>query len=79
MEIIDTKISFPLDVNNREELLKIVRSSVGTKFTARLGDLVPNLALDAVQTVKTLGADGKSVEIDIKKLAKGGKDSRWGN
>ena len=54
LEIIDKKISFPLDVNNREELLKIIRSTVGTKFTARLGDLVPNLALDAVQTVKTL-------------------------
>lgn len=70
VEIIDTKIAFPLDTENREELLKIVRSTVGTKFTARLGDLVPNLALDAVETVKTLGPDGKTTEIDIKKFAK---------
>ena len=40
-------ISFPIDVADRDEMLKIVKSSIGTKFTARMGELIPNLALDA--------------------------------
>ena len=36
---------------DRDEMLKIVKSSIGTKFTARMGELIPNLALDAVMCV----------------------------
>lgn len=32
LEILRDQISVPVDVENREEMLKIVRSSVGTKF-----------------------------------------------
>ena len=32
LEILRDQISVPVDVDNREEMLKIVRSSVGTKF-----------------------------------------------
>ena len=32
LEILKDQISIPVDIENREEMLKIVRSSVGTKF-----------------------------------------------
>lgn len=32
LDILRNQISIPVDVENREEMLKIVRSSVGTKF-----------------------------------------------
>lgn len=43
--------SFPVDVNDDEQMLKIVMSSIGTKFTHRFGDLMGRLALDAVRKV----------------------------
>ena len=39
IQIIDD-LSFPLDVNNRDQMLKIVNSCLGTKFTNRFGDLM---------------------------------------
>ena len=68
LKVIDS-ISFPIDVTNRDEMMKIVKSSVGTKFTARMGELIPNLALDAVMCVARKNADGTN-DIDIKKYAK---------
>ena len=62
-------ISFPIDVADRDEMLKIVKSSIGTKFTARMGELIPNLALDAVMCVARKNEDGTN-DIDIKKYAK---------
>ena len=62
-------ISFPIDVTDRDEMLKIVKSSIGTKFTARMGELIPNLALDAVMCVARKNEDGTN-DIDIKKYAK---------
>lgn len=32
LEVLKDQISVPVDVDNREEMLKIIRSSVGTKF-----------------------------------------------
>ena len=32
LDILREQISVPVDIENREEMLKIVRSSVGTKF-----------------------------------------------
>ena len=68
LKVIDA-ISFPVDVDNRDEMLKIVKTSIGTKFTARMGELIPNLALDAVMCVARKNADGTN-DIDIKKYAK---------
>jgi T-complex protein 1 subunit gamma len=68
LKVIDS-ISFPIDVTNRDEMMKIVKSSVGTKFTARMGELIPNLALDAVMCVARKNVDGTN-DIDIKKYAK---------
>jgi len=68
LRVIDA-ISFPIDVTDRSEMLKIVKSSIGTKFTARMGELIPNLALDAVMCVARKNEDGTN-DIDIKKYAK---------
>jgi len=57
-----------LDPNSREDMLKVVRSCLSTKFVNRWGDLMCNLALDAVQTV-TLEKNGRR-EVDIKRYAK---------
>lgn len=58
-----------LDTNNRDQMLNIVRSCLGTKFVSRFGDLVCNLALDAVQCV-TITEEGRPPEIDIKRYAR---------
>jgi len=62
------KFSVKLDPNNRNDLLKVVRSCLSTKFVSRWGDLMCNLALDAVQTV-SLEQNGRK-EVDIKRYAK---------
>jgi len=62
------KFSGKLDPTNRNELLKVVRSCLSTKFVSRWGDLMCNLALDAVQTV-SLEQNGRK-EVDIKRYAK---------
>ncbi len=33
-------MAFPIDVNDRGQMLKILNSTVGTKYTARFGDLL---------------------------------------
>lgn len=68
IDIVDN-ISFKLDVNNREELIKTVSSCIGTKFTHRFGTLIADLALDAVLTV-AVDIPGGGREIDLKKYAK---------
>ena len=62
-------ICFPIDVNDHEQMLKIVMSCIGTKFTNRFGSLMAELALEAVKTVRSVRDDGVA-EIDIKKYAK---------
>eukprot|EP01117_Protostelium_nocturnum_P013414 TRINITY_DN49_c0_g2_i1.p1 TRINITY_DN49_c0_g2~~TRINITY_DN49_c0_g2_i1.p1 ORF type:complete len:552 (-),score=208.87 TRINITY_DN49_c0_g2_i1:122-1777(-) len=67
LDVID-RLAVKVDTNNREELLKIVNSSIGTKFISRWGDIMTNLALDAVLAVTI--QDGDRKEIDIKRYAK---------
>ena len=63
------KMSFPIDINNRQQMLNVVNSCIATKFTHRFGTLMAELALDAVQMVaQDLGNGHK--EIDIKNYAK---------
>jgi len=62
-------MSFPVDLNDRDSLTKIISTCVGTKYTNRFGKLMIDLALDAVTTVMIEGADGKK-EIDVKRYAK---------
>eukprot|EP01102_Stenamoeba_stenopodia_P008945 TRINITY_DN2616_c0_g4_i1.p1 TRINITY_DN2616_c0_g4~~TRINITY_DN2616_c0_g4_i1.p1 ORF type:complete len:551 (-),score=162.04 TRINITY_DN2616_c0_g4_i1:63-1715(-) len=62
------KIAVKIDANNRGEILKVIKSCLGTKFANRWSSLMCELALDAVLTVTT-ETNGKK-EIDIKRYAK---------
>ncbi|EFN57837.1 hypothetical protein CHLNCDRAFT_30487 [Chlorella variabilis] len=63
------EVCFPIDTNDRQQMLNIVNSCIGTKFTMRFGSLIAELALDAVQTITVDHGEGRR-EIDIKKYAK---------
>jgi T-complex protein 1 subunit gamma len=58
-----------IDIQNKDEMRKLIQASVGTKFSARIGNLVRDLALDAVLTVAGTSASGKK-EVDVKRYAK---------
>lgn len=68
LELLKTKVSTPVDTTNRDEMVKIVKSSVGTKFISKWSDLACKIALDATATV-ALEENGRK-EIDIKRYAK---------
>ena len=40
MKVIE-ELSFPVDVDDSEQMLKIISSCIGTKFTSRFGTLMP--------------------------------------
>lgn len=40
IEVID-KLAFRIDTNDKEQMMKIVNSCIGTKFTSRFGTLLP--------------------------------------
>ena len=40
LKIVDG-LAFPIDTNDREQMLKIIASCIGTKFTSRFGSLMP--------------------------------------
>ncbi|GAM21135.1 hypothetical protein SAMD00019534_043100 [Acytostelium subglobosum LB1] len=60
--------SLKIDLKNRNEILKVIQSSIGTKFINKWSNLMCNLALDAVMTVRI--QDEEREEIDIKRYAK---------
>ncbi|XP_032648044.1 T-complex protein 1 subunit gamma [Chelonoidis abingdonii] len=62
------KISTPVDVNNREMMLNIIKSAINTKAISHWSDLACSIALDAVKTVE-FEENGRK-EIDIKNYAK---------
>ncbi|XP_046858014.1 T-complex protein 1 subunit gamma-like [Xenia sp. Carnegie-2017] len=66
--IMKEEISLPVDVNDQELMRKIIKSSVGTKFINKCGNLASDIALKAVKTV--LREDYDKKEIDIKNYAK---------
>eukprot|EP00455_Lapot_gusevi_P050811 TRINITY_DN745_c0_g1_i3.p1 TRINITY_DN745_c0_g1~~TRINITY_DN745_c0_g1_i3.p1 ORF type:complete len:576 (-),score=241.31 TRINITY_DN745_c0_g1_i3:53-1717(-) len=61
--------AFTIDLEDREQLLAVVRTCIGTKFVSRYGDLMCNLALNAVLAVTVDLGNGKK-EIDIKRYAR---------
>ncbi|CAD6991475.1 unnamed protein product [Ceratitis capitata] len=65
---LQTDLSVPLDVNNKEKMAEVVKACVGTKFIGKWSDLAVKIALDAVQTV-ALNENGR-LEVDIKRYAK---------
>ncbi|POM71845.1 T-complex protein 1 subunit gamma, partial [Phytophthora palmivora] len=58
-----------IDIENKEDMRNLVQSSIGTKFSPRVGNLVSDLALDAVLTVVRTTASGRK-EVDVKRYAK---------
>ena len=40
VKIVD-ELAFPIDINDRGQMLKIIASCIGTKFTSRFGSLMP--------------------------------------
>ncbi|ELT92431.1 hypothetical protein CAPTEDRAFT_208085, partial [Capitella teleta] len=66
--LLKDKVSMSVDVNNRQEMLKIIKSSVGTKFIKKWSDMACQIALDATTTV-SVESNGRR-EIDIKRYAK---------
>ncbi|KAH9286186.1 T-complex protein 1 subunit gamma [Echinococcus granulosus] len=65
---IDTKLSIPVDVNNHEAMVNLVKSCVGTKIINKWVDLASKLAISSVKVVTIV--DGGRKEIDIKRYAK---------
>ncbi|EPZ31733.1 T-complex protein 1 subunit gamma [Rozella allomycis CSF55] len=62
------EISLKVDVSKEEEVLKVIKSCIGTKFSSRWSDLMCSLAFKAVKTV-SIDNDGVK-EIDIKRYAR---------
>ena len=58
----------PIDINEEKDVAKIVRSSIGTKFSSKWGNLIVDLAVKSVRTVYR--KEGEHVEIDTKRYAK---------
>ncbi|RKO90983.1 chaperonin Cpn60/TCP-1 family [Blyttiomyces helicus] len=67
LEIV-TDISVPVNIGNRDEMMRLIKSSIGTKFVSQWSDLMCGIAFDAVKTVH-MEVDGKR-EVDIKRYAR---------
>ncbi|KAF8177411.1 chaperonin Cpn60/TCP-1 family [Pholiota molesta] len=67
-------ISIPIDPSSDTEMLSLIKTSIGTKFSARWSELMCKLALDAVRTVAVEAAKDGSNEtlttVDIKRYAR---------
>lgn len=59
------EISRTIDISNKSEMREIVSSSIGTKFSARWGLQMVDIAIDAVMKVVT--RRGEYTEVDIKR------------
>lgn len=62
------RISIPINTNDDDEMLSLIKTSIGTKFVARWSDLMCRLALQAVRTVAAEENGHKTV--DIKRYAR---------
>ena len=62
------RISIPIDVNDDDQMLSLIKTSIGTKFVVRWSDLMCKLALEAVRTVSQ---DINGIKtVDIKRYAR---------
>jgi T-complex protein 1 subunit gamma len=62
------RFSFPIKIEQKEEVMKILRSCLGTKLLDRWGDFMCELAFQAVKMV-TVNENGRT-EIDIKRYVR---------
>ncbi|PJF17986.1 T-complex protein 1 subunit gamma [Paramicrosporidium saccamoebae] len=70
MQVIE-EVALPVNLTSDEEILKVVRSSIGTKIADAWSNLICDIAIKAVRTVYVAG-NGKDErkEVDIKQYAK---------
>lgn len=64
------EISSPVDVTNTDEMMTLIKSTIGTKFTSTWSDLMCKLALDAVRCVAIQEEGTGKTEVDIKRYAR---------
>jgi len=62
-------MAFPIDIDNRKQMLSIINLCIGTKFSCQFGNLMAELALDAVNAISIQQSNGHKI-IDIKKYVK---------
>lgn len=67
LEIIHS-VSVPVDIENDEAMIKLIKASIGTKYVHKWSEKMCQLALNAVRTVKVEQGDYK--EIDIKRYVR---------
>lgn len=67
-KLLKEKVAVPIDINNKDEMIRIIKSCIGTKFVSKWSDLACKIALEAVQAV-SMEENGRK-EIDIKRYAK---------
>jgi T-complex protein 1 subunit gamma len=63
------KMSVKVDITNQDQMRRLIRSCIGTKFSSRYGDLISDLALTAVQRV-AIDLPGGRKEVDTKRYAR---------
>jgi len=61
-------IAKDVNIEDKEAIAEIIHSCIGTKFSSRWGDLVVDLAVNAVKTVYI--NNGGKIEVDTKRYAK---------
>lgn len=67
LEIIH-QVSVPVDIENEEAMIKLIKASIGTKYINKWSQKMCQLALRAVRTATVQKGDNK--EIDIKRYAR---------
>ncbi|KAI5120578.1 hypothetical protein M0805_002528 [Coniferiporia weirii] len=67
LEVID-RISIPIDTSSDDDMLALIKTSIGTKFVVRWSELMCRLALQAVRTVAQ--SDAGITTVDIKRYAR---------
>jgi T-complex protein 1 subunit gamma len=68
LQVLKDVVSVPVDINDRNEMTRIIKSCIGTKLVTKWSDLACQIALEATSTV-AVEQNGK-LEIDIKRYAK---------
>lgn len=62
-------MAFPIDIHDRKQMINIINCSVATKFANRFGNLIAELALDAVKTIYYQLENGQKI-IDVRRNIK---------
>jgi len=68
LDVLKNQVSTPIDIDNNEEMMDILKSCLGTKFMNQWSELACNLALKSVRCVK-IDMNNRT-EIDVKRYIK---------